>query len=109
MTPVKAPTPLCADAVPGQEAAATNANAARDDFGMLTLLRSLGDQLATNLRMLTITRLIFEWTAIPGTLGAPNALHTKPSRSPVAAPFSRYHKRHSQARGEPECSAHTAV
>jgi hypothetical protein len=47
MTPVKAPAPLCADAVPGQEAAATNANAAKDDFGMLTLLHSLGDQLAT--------------------------------------------------------------
>jgi hypothetical protein len=48
--------------------------------------------------MPTIASLIWNWAVIPTTHGAPDALPTKPSHAPAAAPFSGYLKRHSKAR-----------
>jgi hypothetical protein len=61
MTPVKVPTALCADAAPGQETAATNATAAKDDFDMLNLLLRQVINLQQNLWMPTIPSLIWNW------------------------------------------------
>src|SRR5262249_45408654 len=98
MTPVKVPTVPCADAAPGQETAATNATAAKDDFDMPKLPRSLGDQPATESVDANMASLTWNWAVIPTAHAAPDALPAKPSHGPAAAPFSDYLKRHSKAR-----------
>src|SRR5215470_12231881 len=98
MRPVKVPTVLCADPTPGQETAANNATAAKDGFDMLNLPRSLGDQPATEFVDANDRVPSLDCAAIPTMHAAPDALPTKSSHAPAAAPFSAYIKRHSKAR-----------
>src|SRR5262249_39791078 len=97
MTPVNVPTMRCADAAPGQETAATNATAAKDGFNIPNLPRSLGDQPATDSVDANDRVPYLELGRNPTTHAAPDALPTKPSHAPAAAPFPDYLKRHSKA------------
>src|SRR5262245_23472 len=97
MTPVKVPTAPCADAAPGQDTAATSASAAKDGFDMLSLPRSLDDQLATVSVDVDDHVPHLELVASATTLGASNALPA--SHASVAVPLSAYPRRHSESIG----------